>query len=83
MSLYRRKDSPSWWVTPEDLIEVLQPIGVRAPRQAGKLRSALSAAYQFAIKSRLSYKAPPEWKRFDIRLNPVQAITAPMRVAIA
>ena len=66
---------PANEIAPDDLIEVLQPIGQRAPRQAAKLRSSLSAAYQFAVKARLSWKAPPEWKKFEIRVNPVQSIS--------
>lgn len=58
-------------VTPRDVVEHLRPILQVAPRDAGKLRSALSAAYGLATRAALDPSAMEDWSIFGIEGNPV------------
>lgn len=58
-------------VTPRDIVDHLRPILQVAPREAGKLRATLSAAYGLAARAALDASAVEDWSTFGIEDNPV------------
>ena len=58
-------------VTSQDIVEHLRAVLQVAPRDAGKLRSTLSAAYNLASSAALDPSAMEDWSIFGIENNPV------------
>ncbi len=65
---------PASAVTSDDIVELLRPLIARAKREAAKLRAALNAAFEAAMRSRFDAQFLPEWKLFAITSNPVRAV---------
>ena len=61
-------------VTPDDIVEVLRPVIARNKREASKLRAAIHAAFEAAMRYRFDPQCLPGWKPFVITANPVRAV---------